>query len=148
MVWTRRGAEANLKAGKYLGEQRDSSVCLVQSPHFPVGTKGERILLTREAKGAFIFTSFIFPKLPSPQEQGTSQGGSGSRGGGALPFSFTHTHSPPTPSKPRNQRAAKTPVHSGFQKAQLRSVLIHPRGKFSSVCIRLPWVCFLRQALC
>lgn len=65
--------------------------------------------------------------------------------GGPLPVFARAPAHPIRAQKPESFEDARS---FGLQKAQLRSVLIHPRGKVSSVFIPLPWVCFLRQALC
>lgn len=58
-------------------------------------------------------------------------------------------HTPPAhPIRAQKPESFEDACSFGLQKAQRKSVLIHPRGKVSSVFIPLPWVCFLRQALC
>lgn len=93
-----------------------------------------------------------FPKLLCPQEQGTSQEGKGSlntrdqpRGACCFPPpSHTPTADRIQAQKPEQWR--RLPIVR-VQKAQLRSVSTHPSERLSSVFTRLPWLCFLRQAL-
>lgn len=100
-------------AGALEGRAGQRRVCLVQCPHFPMGTKGERILLTGDANGVFIVTlqdppilAEIVSKAAFPPRAGDIQGGSGSQGGPIAPL---RAHpSPPHPS-PESRELRRRP---------------------------------------